>query len=314
MVGRRKDQEDGPGGGVPAVLVASANGAVGLPAGRAVLEAGGSALDAVEAATRPVEDEPTDETVGYGGFPDVLGEVELDALIMEGTTRRSGAVGALRGFRHPISVARAVMERLPHVLVVGPGACRFAAEIGAEARDMLTPAMAELWERRIAPQLAGGRPLVDVAKLAADPERAGGTVNVLARDRAGRLAAAVSTSGWAWKYPGRLGDSPVAGAGGYADDRGGAAGCTGMGELAIRAGSARMVVAALAAGRSPEEACREAILDLRHLGSDRPPLVHVVALAADGSHAGASTHPGRTYAYWEDGMRGVAEAPRLEVA
>ncbi len=295
------------------MLVASANGVVGLPAGRAVLEAGGSALDAVEAATRPVEDDPTDETVGYGGFPNVVGEVELDALIMEGTTRRSGAVGALRGFRHPISVARAVMERLPHVLVVGPGAERFAFEVGAEERDMLTPAMAALWERRIAPQLAGATPLVDVAGLAADPERAGGTVNVLARDRAGRLAAAVSTSGWAWKYPGRLGDSPVAGAGGYADDRAGAAGCTGMGELAIRAGSARMLVAALARGRSAEEACREAIVDLRHLGGDRPPLVHVLGLAADGSHAGASTHPGRTYAYWEDGMVDVAEAPRVEV-
>ena len=211
-----------------AVLVASANGAVGLPAGRAVLEAGGSALD-------------------------------------------------------------------------------------AEAREMLTPAMAALWERRIAPQLAGGTSLVDVAGLAADPERAGGTVNVLARDRQGGLAAAVSTSGWAWKYPGRLGDSPCVGAGGYADDRGGAAGCTGMGELAIGAGSARMLVAALAVGRTAEQACREAILDLRHLASDRPPLVGVVALAADGSHAGASTHPGKTYAFWQDGMAEVGSAPRIEV-
>lgn len=296
-----------------AVIVASANGMVGLPAGRAVLEAGGSALDAVEAATRPVEDEPTDETVGYGGFPNLVGEVELDALIMEGSTRRSGAVGALRGFRHPVSIARQVMERLPHVLLVGPGAERFAAEVGAESRQMLTPAMAARWEERIAPQLAGGAPLVEVAGLAADPERAGGTVNVLARDRQGSLAAAVSTSGWAWKYPGRLGDSPCVGAGGYADDRSGAAGCTGMGELAIRAGTARMLVAALAAGRTPEEACREAIVDLRHLGSDRPPLVHVVALAADGSHAGASTHPGKTYAYWEDGMGELREALRVEV-
>jgi len=205
------------------------------------------------------------------------------------------------------------MERLPHVLVVGPGAERFAAEVGAEERDMLSPAMAALWEERIAPRLAGGTPLVDVAGLAADPERAGGTVNVLARDRGGRLAAAVSTSGWAWKYPGRLGDSPCVGAGGYADDRGGAAGCTGMGELAIRAGSARMLVAGMAAGRSAVDVCREAILDLRHLSSDAAPLVHVVALAADGSHAGASTHPGKTYVYWEDGMADVAEAPRGEV-
>lgn len=296
-----------------AVIVASANGAVGLHAGRAVLEAGGSALDAVEAATRPVEDDPTDQTVGYGGFPNVLGEAELDALIMDGTTRRSGAVGALKGFRHPISVARAVMERLPHVLLVGAGAERFASEVGAEARDMLSPAMAALWAERIAPHLAGGTPLVDVAGLAADPEQAGGTVNVLARDRDGRLATAVSTSGWAWRYPGRLGDSPCVGAGGYADDRGGAAGCTGMGELAIRAGAARMVVAGLVAGRHPADVCREAILDMRHLGSDRAPLVHVVALAADGAHAGASTEPDWTYVYWEDGMADAVEAPRAEV-
>lgn len=293
-----------------AVVVASANGAVGLPAARAVLEAGGSALDAVEAAARLVEDDPSDATVGFGGFPNVVGEVELDALVMEGTTRRSGAVGALRGFRHPVSVARAVMEGLPHVLLVGAGAERFAAESGAERRDMLTPEMAALWRERIAPSLASGVPLSEVSALATDPERAGGTVDVLARDRSGHVATAVSTSGWAWKYPGRLGDSPCVGAGGYADDRGGAAGCTGMGELAIRAGTARMLVAALASGVPVAEACREAIADLRSLPNARPALVHVVALAADGSHAGASTHPGRTYVFWEDGMAAVDEAAR----
>jgi beta-aspartyl-peptidase (threonine type) len=121
-------------------LVGSANAAVGMAAGIDVLTGGGSALDAVEVVVRAVEDNPDDHTVGYSGYPNLLGEVELDASIMDGTTRRSGAVGALFGHRYAITVARAVLERLPHELVVGDGAARLADELGMKTEELLTPA------------------------------------------------------------------------------------------------------------------------------------------------------------------------------
>src|SRR5205814_9896615 len=118
--------------------IASSNGDIGLPIAWNILRPGGSAIDAVEAATRIVEDNPADHSVGYGGYPNLLGEVELDASIMDGTTLRAGAVGALRGYRHPISVARRVMDELPHVMLAGEGAARFAAELGMQREDLLT--------------------------------------------------------------------------------------------------------------------------------------------------------------------------------
>lgn len=284
------------------VIVGSANALVGLDAGWDVLAAGGTALDAVEAVTRIVEDNPEDRTVGTGGLPNLLGEVELDASVMEGTTRRAGAVAGLRGFRHPVSVARAVLDRLPHVLLVGDGAARFAASVGAERGELLTEATAALWRARLEDVLGGratvedlvagraGLDLAELARLATDPDRVTGTVDVLARDAAGRLAVAVSTSGWAWKYPGRVGDSPVIGAGNYADDRYGAAACTGFGELAIRSGTAGRVVAGMAAGLAVGDACAAALRDLAGMGGRSAPLVvSVVALDRDGEVAAATT-------------------------
>jgi beta-aspartyl-peptidase (threonine type) len=300
------------------ILVASANGLAGVDVGWGILAAGGSALDAVEAATRVVEDDPDDHTVGYGGYPNLLGQVELDASIMDGTARRAGAVGALHGYRHAITVARAVMERLPHVLVLGDGAARLAAELGLEPEDLLTPEAAQVWREGLEGQLPRGSRVADtlahVASLVTDPERASGTVNFLARDGAGRIASAVSTSGWAWKYPGRLGDTPVIGAGNYADDRYGAAACTGWGELAIRAGTARSVVAALAAGGALDEACDAAIRDLAGLEDDLGQvLMHLVAIDTGGGHQAVSTQPGATYAWRTEGMAATELAPRRVV-
>jgi beta-aspartyl-peptidase (threonine type) len=307
------------------IVIASANGDVGLPMAWDILQAGGSALDAVEAATRAVEDNPADHTVGYGGYPNLLGEVELDASIMDGATLRAGAVGALKGYRHPISVARAVMEQLPHVMLVGEGAARFAAELGMERENLLTEEAARVWREGISGRLADefrdaqgtiiAGLLSRAAHLAADPERVAGTVNVIAQDRTGRIASAVSTSGWAWKYPGRLGDSPIIGAGNYADDRYGAAACTGWGELAVRAGTARAVVLYLKQGYALEDACREAFRDLAALGG--PPehcLMSMVALDRHGNHHAVTTIPGRTYVYRAAGMDEPAILPRVVVA
>lgn len=306
------------------LLIASSNGAVGMDAAWAILAAGGSALDAVEAATHPVEDNPDDHTVGYGGYPNLLGEVELDASIMDGTTLRAGAVAALRGYRHPITVARRVMEELPHVLLAGEGAARFAAEIGMTAENLLSPEAERVWREGVAGTLPEayrdghggivGDVLRRAARLATDPEKAAGTVNFIAQDSQGRIASAVSTSGWAWKYPGRVGDTPIIGAGNYADDRYGAAACTGWGELAIRAATARSLVLYLKQGMDLETACCAAFADLDDLGV--PPervLMNMVAMDAHGNLCAVSSAPGRTYVYRRDGMEAYAEAERLVV-
>jgi beta-aspartyl-peptidase (threonine type) len=304
------------------IIIASANGDIGLPAAWAILQRGGSALDAVEAAARLVEANPEDHSVGYGGYPNLLGEVELDASIMDGATLRAGAVGALRGYRHPISVARRVMEELPHVMLVGAGAARFAAEIGMQQENLLTEPAAHAWREGIAGRLpesfrdAQGAIMAEMLRrathLATDPERVAGTVNFIAQDQAGHIASAVSTSGWAWKYPGRLGDSPIVGAGNYADDRYGAAACTGWGELAIRAGTARSVVLYLKHGYTLEAACGEAFRDLGALRNDPAQiLMSMVALDRHGNHCAVTTSPGRTYIYQADGMGEHTALPRV---
>jgi beta-aspartyl-peptidase (threonine type) len=292
---------------MPLVMVASGNGAVGLPAGVALLRRGASALDAVVAATKVVEDNPVDHSVGTGGLPNVLGEVELDASIMDGRTRHAGAVCALRGFRHPIEVARLVMERLPHVLLAGDGAARFARECGCEEREPLTAAARELWRKRLrrlgqTPQsVAGRRRLAPLVWRAIRAEL--GTVNFLALDRRGELAAAVSTSGWAYKYPGRVGDSPIIGAGNYCDSRYGAAACTGFGELAIRAGTARTAIELLAGGAGAGDAARGAIARANALEGRVVTRLNIVVLRPDGSYAAATTARGVRYAVMTSGMR-----------
>jgi isoaspartyl peptidase/L-asparaginase-like protein (Ntn-hydrolase superfamily) len=275
------------------VVVASANGAKALPAAIAILIEGGSALDAVEAAARIVESDPTDTSVGRGGWPNILGTVEVDASIMDGSTRRAGTVGAVRGYLHPISIARAVMERLPHVMLVGDGAMRFAAEIGAERGRLLTPRTRSLWVDFL--KDAGESPvsIKRREKLASLVQRTvrlnrKGTVNFIAIDKKGHMASAVSTSGWGYKYPGRLGDSPIIGAGNYCDERYGAACCTGFGELAMRALTAKTAVDRLASGMSPEAVVRAAIRDVNELDAPNPPAMNIVVLARDGRYASAT--------------------------
>ena len=264
--------------------------------GRAVelLRAGEPALDAAEAAIRLVEDDPQVRSVGTGARPDILGRVTCDAAVMDGTTRAAGAVGCLSGFRHAVSVARAVMEKLPHVFLVGAGADRFAREIGAERARLLTPKAKERYrqwlERRIpgaTPAKLERGPLIDAAWLST--RKAGGTVIALARDRRGNIAAATSTAGWACRYPGRLGDSPVIGAGLYADSRYGACGCTHVGEMTIRAATARSVVLYMKFGASVEQAVREAVRDLHELRGGFRGAVMVHAMDRAGRAFAAST-------------------------
>ncbi|NLX42738.1 MAG: asparaginase, partial [Chloroflexi bacterium] len=250
--------------------------------------------------------DPENHTVGYGGWPNLLGAVELDACMMDGTTLRSGAVGALQGFLHPISAARRVMEQLPHVLLVGEGAARFAGECGLQRIDNLTPEAAAYyarWCEENMPQGAEGQPLRELAWRAADPMHTHGTTVYLAQDAAGHLAAGVSTSGWSLKYPGRLGDSPIVGAGSYADTRYGAAACIGQGELTIRTSTARSVVLYLKQGLDLRSACHEAMTDLMYLSSDLLSFVMIHAIDAAGSHCALcwGKHPDPHYWVWQTG-------------
>ena len=309
------------------IVIASANGIVGIEAAIDVLRAGGSALDAVVAGTRPVEANPDDHTVGYSGLPNLLGEVELDASLMDGRGLRAGSVGALKGYQDAIDLARSVMDELPHVLIAGDGAARLARETGLPPKDLLTPEAEAIWRHRLgeAPDspadadayLARMRHIVartaSDAELAVAGEPPHGTVNFLARDRHGDIAAAVSTSGWAWKYPGRMGDSPIIGAGNYADNRWGAAACTGRGEMAQRCCTAHSVVTFMRFGMPLDEALRTAMTDLAQLDDPYASEMNIVALDRDGQPGAASTVAGKTYVVMTEDMSSPEERPRIHV-
>jgi L-asparaginase len=288
------------------ILLANGEGAAGIATTARLLASGAGALDAIEAGIRLVEADPSVRSVGPGSWPNILGQLQLDAAMMDGTSRRTGAVGALEGFAHPVSVARAVMERLPHEILVGEGAARFAREIDAEADMAASEITAAKW-RSIAAyndidpvelEADPSHPLIDLARAAMDPELMRDTTVYLARDAAGRLGAGASTSGWAWKYPGRLGDTPIIGAGSYADTRYGAAACTHTGEMTIRAGTARAVVLYLKLGYSLADAVGAAIDDLKELTEGQLGTVTIHAIDNQAGHKAVSLRPTEPIFYW----------------
>jgi len=298
------------------MIIGSERSEVGLPLGMQILRNSGSALDAVEAALRACEDNLEDHYVGTSGLSNAQGVVELDASLMIGSTRAFGAVGALQGYPHPVSVARAVLERLPqHCLLVGAGAALFAAECGFETGELLTDESRRLFRAALAPSdeaVEGERTAssagdqayrlaaLDLVARLAPHDGPWGTINVIALDRTGEMVVGVSTSGYPWKYPGRIGDSALPGAGNWCDLRGGGAGCTGRGELSMRAGTARTVVDALARGEDVEQACRAALADAAELPDAFRAELRVLALTPDGRHGGAAGQPGATYAVMQE--------------
>src|SRR4051812_28989725 len=203
-----------------------------------ILERGGTSVDAVEAACRDAESDPDNHTVGLGGYPDRSGRVTLDASIML-APGRCGAVAGVRNFVHAISIARRVMDRTPHVLLVGDGAESFAREQGFEPAELLTDEARAAWEKWKAKQSATpARPVRNIEELglgAIGGESDHDTIGVLALDQRGMLAGGCTTSGLAFKPPGRVGDSPIVGHGLYVDPTAGAAVATGHGELVMGA-------------------------------------------------------------------------------
>ena len=300
------------------IVVTNNEGTPGVPKTAELLRRGEASFAALEAGIRLVEIDETIRTVGRGGWPNLLGEVELDASVMDGTTLRIGSVGALKGFLHPVSIARAVMERLPHVFLVGEGAARFAREIGAEAGENLIPDSERVWRawfEKEVPEASkrswAEAPLIDLCRHAVDPEVGHDTTVFIGQDGKGEIAGAVSTSGWGWKYPGRLGDSPVVGAGMYADSRYGACACTGAGEMTIRAGTARAVVLYMKMGMSVERAVYEAVEDMRRLKGGLINRVTIHAIDAKGGHkvVAVNGNASNTYWLWREGDAATQSLP-----
>jgi N4-(beta-N-acetylglucosaminyl)-L-asparaginase len=258
-----------------------------------ILSSGGSALDAVEKATNVIELDPEDMSVGYGGLPNERGVVQLDASIMDGRTYNAGGVAAIENIKHPSSVARLVMERTDHLLLVADGAKQFALSFGFPEEDLMTEKSRRAWlqwRETHSDRDDWGPPeyLEDTAEgelgtFLRSPEAfTYGTVNVLAVDARGDISGITSTSGLSWKINGRVGDSPIIGAGLYVDNEVGAAGATGRGEDVIKACSSFYIVSRMREGRSPQEACEDALrwIDERYaaIGIDYRPGEKFVAL------------------------------------
>jgi isoaspartyl peptidase/L-asparaginase-like protein (Ntn-hydrolase superfamily) len=221
-------------------------GQVAVRAAMPLLRSGRPALDAAIAGAQAVEDDPSVHSVGYGGMPNTVGSVQLDACVMDGRTLSSGAVAGLENVRHAAALARLVMERTPHLFLAGEGARLFALQNGFPLEDLLTPeGLADWLSRRAAQKPA-------VPPVTAD---AHDTVTVLTLDQEGHLAGACSTSGLPHKLPGRVGDSPILGAGLYVDDDAGAAGATGEGEEILRVGGSLLIAEAMRTGHRPQDAC-----------------------------------------------------------
>ncbi|HXG11869.1 MAG TPA: N(4)-(beta-N-acetylglucosaminyl)-L-asparaginase [Gemmataceae bacterium] len=258
-------------------------GQTAVKAAAPLLEQGKPALDAALAGAQAVEDDPRVNSVGYGGLPNSIGTVQLDACVMDGQTLNCGGVAALENVRHPAALARRVMEKTPHVLLVGEGARLFALEQGFPLQELLTPESLAEWARR---RPKGPRP------GEGPPPEGHDTVTVLALDTKGSLGGVCTTSGLAHKLPGRVGDSPLIGAGLYVDNTAGAAGATGVGEEIIRAGGSLLIVEAMRAGRTPQEACEQAIRRINAVAVRRgvhPARVAFLALDPKGRVGAACT-------------------------
>jgi isoaspartyl peptidase/L-asparaginase-like protein (Ntn-hydrolase superfamily) len=311
------------------IIIGSERSEAGLPTGAKLLAEGASALDAVEAALRMCEDNLSDHYVGTGGLPNARGEVELDASLMVGSSRAFGAVGAVKGFAHPISIARRVLDTLPqHCLLVGEGAELFAEEQGFERSELLTDEAWQLFREALIPSdesVEGERTRAssgdDIYRTTAvalvnrfrPHDGPWGTINVIALDESGELVVGVSTSGYPWKYPGRVGDSAIAGAGNYCDLRYGGAACTGRGEMSMRITGARMVVDHLARGEEPEAACRSMLADAATLPDSFRAELRTLCLTPDGRHGGAAGQANSTYSVISAATGELEIRPRVQL-
>lgn len=252
-----------------------------------ILSTGGRALDAVEAGARYTEADPSVQTVGYGGFPDRDGHVTLDSCIMD-EHGNCGSVAVLEHIKHPVSVARMVMEKTPHIMLAGEGALQFALANGFNKENLLTEPSEKAWREWL--KTAQYKPVINVENH--------DTIGIVALDDKGNLSGACTTSGLAFKMRGRIGDSPIIGAGLYVDNDVGAATATGVGEEVIRIVGCHLVVELMRQGHAPEEACRMAVERIIEKNPEKAKQVQVgfLALNKQGVYGAYCLQPGFTYA------------------
>jgi len=312
------------------VVIASANGTAACARAMQMLKSGADTLDAVIAGVNIVELDPEETSVGYGGLPNEEGVVELDASVMHGPSRRAGAVASIRGVKTPSKIAQLVMEQTDHLMLVGEGASRFARAMGYPEENLLTekarlawlvwkrslrdPGGHNNWVRSLEPPASVGKPSAELKRMfpeASDELLAWawtvavhpptGTINCLALNARGEMSGVTTTSGLAWKIPGRVGDSPIIGAGLYLDQDVGGAGSTGLGEENIRIAGGHTIVENMRHGMTPKEACLDALKRVaRNFNDDRAKLqqfdLSFYALRRDGEYAGASLWNGHKFA------------------
>ena len=261
----------------------------GIPANAAaweILANGGAAIDAVEQGVRVPEGDPESTSVGYGGLPDRDGNVTLDACIMD-EKGNAGSVCFLQNIKHPISVARKVMDETPHVMLAGEGALKFALANGFEQEDLLTPASRKAWEEW--KQKSNYRPIINVENH--------DTIGMLAIDQQGNISGACTTSGLAYKMHGRVGDSPVIGAGLFVDNEIGGAVATGMGEEVLKTLGSFLIVELMRQGRTPQEACEEGIRRIVAKKGENPDIqIGYLAISKQGEIGAYGIHRGFNYA------------------
>jgi N4-(beta-N-acetylglucosaminyl)-L-asparaginase len=304
-----------PAQGKRPMIISSANGVNALGRGMEILKKGGDTLDAVVVAVTIVEDDPKDDSVGYGGLPNEEGEVELDASVMHGPTGRAGSVASVRRIKNVSRLAKTVMERTNHVMIVGDGARRFAVAQGFEEMNLLTEHSRKIWLAWKASSSFNWRPGIDspewkekmsaifedtpedqalfayAQRVIAHPPT--GTIPCMAVNEKGDISATTTTSGLAWKIPGRVGDSPIIGAGCCVDNEVGAAGSTGKGEENIKISGGHTIIEMMRQGKSPTDACLEAMSRVAHnYKNDKKKLgtfhIYFYALNKDGVHGSAS--------------------------
>ena len=309
------------------VVISSANGLRSTEKAAAMIGAGADTLDAVIAGVNIVEEDPNDNSVGYGGLPNEDGVVELDASVMHGPTCRAGAVAALRGIKTPSKIAQLVMTRTDHVLIVGEGALRFAKAHGFKEEDLLTEDSRKAWlkwKEEHSDEDDWLPPEVPDPSKRSDRQRSYpftyGTISCLGLSAAGDISGVTTTSGLSYKIPGRVGDSPIIGAGLFVDNQVGAAGSTGRGEANLKICACHTVVEAMRHGMSPEGACLHAckrIVEtttekrLRHADGKPNFDVKFYALSKDGRFGGGSIWSGGKFAVHSGGKNRIEECAFL---
>lgn len=287
-------------------VVASANGLRGVQRAGELMAGGMDTLDAAIEGVKIQELDPDDTSVGYGGLPNEEGVVQLDASCMHGPTNRAGAVGSLEGIKTPSVVAKYVLMYTDHVFLVGPGAKRFALSYGFKEEDLLTERSREAWLRWRARRGPDDN-WIEVPDDEMLSREQHGTINMNAVNDRGDVSSVTTTSGLAWKIPGRVGDSPIIGAGQYTDNAVGAAGSTGRGESCIKACGAFLTVEFMRRGLTPTDACLEtlrrvvATTERRLLDAEGRPTfgLNFYAVNKRGDFGGAALFAGARYAAWD---------------